>query len=169
MNKPAIMSKRLYFGQWTDKSLPDAKILWGDPLVSKFICASGIFTEEDIEARLNTEISNRLLHGIQYWPIYEKTSDNIVGCCGFRPYGNDALEFGIHIRSAFWRQGFAFEAASAAISYCITHLNPKKIVAGHNPNNTASAALLKKLGFVFTHFEHYEPTGLMHPTYVFRP
>ena len=160
-----IQSERIYFCKWTENKLNDANYLWGDPNVTKYISASGIFSESQIKSRLAAEIDNQLNYGIQYWPFYEKNSKEIIGCCGFRPYNGDILEFGIHIRSLYWRQGLAFEAGSAAIGYCISHKNPEKIIAGHNPNNLASAAMLKKLGFVFTHNEFYEPTGLMHPTY----
>ena len=166
MQKPLIETQRTYFSLWNEDSLSDANLLWGDPAVSKYISISGIFSEKEILTRLNKEISNQQLYGIQYWPFYEKDSNTIIGCCGFRPYSHNTLEFGIHIRSSFWRQGLAFESATAAIRYCNNNLKPEKIVAGHNLNNIASANLLKKLGFIFTHTEYYEPTGLMHPTYM---
>ena len=40
------------------------------------------------------------------------------------------------------------------------------LFAGHNPKNIASAQLLKKLGFTYTHDEFYPPTGLQHPSYL---
>ena len=36
----------------------------------------------------------------------------------------------------------------------------------HNPGNQASRHLLETLGFRYTHDELYEPTGLMHPSYL---
>ena len=166
MNTPFIQCERIYFCHWNSKNSQDARALWSNPLVSKYISTNGIFTEKEIEYRLNTEINNQLFYGVQYWPFYEKISKKLIGCCGFRPYDDSALEFGVHIISDFWRQGYAVEAATAAIAYCTVHIKPEKIIAGHNPNNMASAALLKKLGFTFTHDEYYEPTGLMHPTYI---
>ena len=47
-----------------------------------------------------------------------------------------------------------------------TKLNVSALFAGHHPNNTSSAHLLKKLGFQFTHSEYYAPTGLYHASYL---
>ena len=40
------------------------------------------------------------------------------------------------------------------------------LFAGHNPKNTASAQLLKRLGFTYKQDEFYPPTGLYHPSYL---
>jgi len=41
-----------------------------------------------------------------------------------------------------------------------------KIYAGHHPDNHASKHILEKLGFTFLDTVFYEPTGLLHPSYV---
>ena len=107
-------------------------------------------------------------HGIQYWPIFLRESGQHVGCCGLRPYDSDkrVLETGFQIRSGFWRQGIATEAARAVIDCAFAELRVSGLFAGHNPRNAPSRALLRKLGFRFTHEEYYEPTGLMHPSYL---
>jgi len=168
MKEHFIKTQRISFGIWEAADLASAKILWQDPKVTKYISASGVFSDEEIQARLNLEIENQNLYNIQYWPFVDNETGELIGCCGFRPYKSEGLEFGTHIRSKFWRKGFGLEAGSAAISYCFENLRPKLIAAGHNPNNTASKELLTKLGFVFSHFEYYAPTGLDHPTYFFK-
>ncbi|MBQ8934866.1 MAG: hypothetical protein IJ049_00465 [Oscillospiraceae bacterium] len=42
---------------------------------------------------------------------------------------------------------------------------PDRLVAGHHPKSTALRHVLRKLGFVYTGDEYYEPTGLYHPSY----
>lgn len=74
-------------------------------------------------------------------------------------------ELGFHLRPAFWSKGLGYEAARAAIDYAFSSLGLKVILAGHNPANKASEALLMKLGFMRTGEQYYEPTGLMHPVY----
>jgi hypothetical protein len=37
---------------------------------------------------------------------------------------------------------------------------------GHHPDNRTSEKILKKLGFEFFGDVFYQPTGLMHPSYV---
>ena len=53
------------------------------------------------------------------------------------------------------------------IKYAFEELGAEKLFAGHNPDNTASSKLLKKLGFHYTGDEYYEPTGLYHPSYIY--
>ena len=160
-----ITTTRIGFSKWTSDDLPLAKQLWGDPEVTRYICASGIFSPEDIAARLAKEIDNDLTYGVQYWPIFELASGELIGCCGLRPYSENIYEIGFHLRPKFWRQGFASEAANAAIDYAFSKLNAKGLFAGHNPNNTGSKRVLGKLGFQYIRDEFYAPTGLYHPSY----
>lgn len=74
-------------------------------------------------------------------------------------------EIGFHIIKERWGQGFGPEAAKAVIAYAFDTLGADELFAGHNPRNTASEKVLRRLGFVYTHDEFYVPTGLMHPSY----
>jgi RimJ/RimL family protein N-acetyltransferase len=162
-----LRSTHLGFRAWHPSDLPLALALWGDPVVTHFITAQG-FTEEDIRRRLQQEIASQEDHGIQYWPIFLLESGAHVGCCGLRPRPGyaDIPELGVHIASRHWRHGYAFEATSCVIDYAFDQLAVRALFAGHNPQNAASAALLSRLGFVHTHDELYEPTGLQHPSYL---
>lgn len=160
-----LTTSRIGFSEWEKDDIQLAEILWGDPDVTKFICASGRFSAEDIASRLDKEIENGITSRVQYWPIFELTSNELIGCCGLRPYKDGKYEIGFHLRPKFWRQGYAKEAAQAAINYAFSVLKADGLFAGHNPNNTASAKVLLKLGFQYVGDEFYEPTGLYHPSY----
>ena len=54
------------------------------------------------------------------------------------------------------------------IGYAFETLHANRLFAGHNPNNTASAGVLKRLGFIYIGDEFYAPTGLYHPSYIRR-
>ena len=160
-----LTTTRIGFSKWTADDLPLAEQLWGDPEVTRYICASGVFSPEDIAARLAKEIDNAQTYGIQYWPIFELASGELIGCCGLRPYNESVFEIGFHLRPKFWRQGFASEAANAAIDYAFSKLHAESLFAGHNPNNIGSKHVLGKLGFQYIRDEFYAPTGLYHPSY----
>lgn len=170
MREYFMETERIAFSVWTEDDKELAKSLWGNPDVAQYICARGVFTNEEIERRLNLEIENYEQYKIQYFPIFERKTSKFVGCCGLRPFEGqtDSLEIGFHLKKEFWRQGLAFEAASAAISYAFDTLHAKELHAGHNPHNVASAAVLKKLGFQYTGDLFYEPTGLNHPSYIIK-
>ena len=163
-----LTTERLYFSVWDENDLLDAIKLWGNPEVTKFIAADGKMTKEQICQRFNKEIEMYKNYNIQYWPIFIKDTYQIIGCCRLRPYDykNKILEMGVHLKQEYWGCGYAKEACSAVIDYAFDTLQVNALFAGHNPKNLASAKLLKKLGFIYTHDEFYPPTGLYHPSYL---
>jgi len=161
---------RIGFSKWAGNDFALAESLWGDPSVSKYICASGKFSVQEIWSRLELEINNERSYRFQYWPIFERHTCAFIGCCGLRPCGKqqDTLELGIHLKKEFWRQGYGTEAASCVIDYAFDELKISALIAGHHPDNTASAKLIRKLGFQYIKDQFYPPTGLIHPSYRLR-
>lgn len=164
-----VQTERIGFSKWSESDFPFAEMLWGNQNVTKYICASGKFSRQEIENRLNQEIANGETQNIEYWPIFEVTTSKFIGCCGLRPYKENEYEMGVHLLPEFWGQGYAFEATTAIIKYAFAKLNAKKLFAGHNPNNVASQKLLNKLGFIYIGDKFYPPTGLYHPSYELEP
>jgi RimJ/RimL family protein N-acetyltransferase len=160
-----LHTQRLGFRPWTSADLDLALGLWGDPAVTRFI--GGPFSTLQVRERLRHEIANLTAYGVQYWPIFLRTDDTHVGCCGLRPYppAPGVYEIGFHLRSAYWGHGFAVEAAQAIIAYAFERLRAAGLFAGHHPAHAASRQVLSQLGFRYTHDEFYAPTGLKHPSY----
>lgn len=88
-----MTTKRIGFSKWNDSDLDFATQLWGDADVTKYICATGIFTKEDIKNRLETELQNDKHFGIQYWPIFELETGELIGCCGIRPFKSETHSY----------------------------------------------------------------------------
>ncbi len=167
MPNESLQSKRLVFGQWTPADSLLAWSLWGDPAVTALI--GGPFSSEQVAARLQGEIENWATSRVQYWPLFERSTGDFVGCCGLRPFRRPVehvLELGFHIREQHSGKGFATEAAQVVIHHAFEVLGVSALFAGHHPNNVASANVLRKLGFRYTHHELYPPTGLEHPSYL---
>jgi RimJ/RimL family protein N-acetyltransferase len=76
------------------------------------------------------------------------------------------FELGFHLVKRCWGKGFATEAALGVLNYGWEKLRLSKVYAGHHPGNRASQRILEKLGFKLVQNVFYEPTGLMHPSYV---
>jgi len=163
-----LTSERLGVGRWTLEEMPLALLLWGDPKVTQFIVARGQLSEDQVRERLAKEIATQEAYGVQYWPVFRLDTSDFVGCCGLRPYRLDEriLELGVHLRALYWGQGYASEIARAVIGYAFGPLGAEALFAGHHPNNHSSRRLLQKLGFQYTHDEHYPATGLQHPSYL---
>ena len=75
---------------------------------------------------------------------------------------------GFHLRPQYWGQGLAVEAARAVIHLASESLEARALFAGQYPDNKASARVLEKLGFEFTHEEIYAPTGRMHRCHILK-
>ena len=161
-----LKTAHLGFRRWSIDDLPLALALWCDFEVTRFV--GGSFSQEAIKDRLDREIISMSAHSVQYWPIFLLSTGEHVGCAGLRPYNpaGQVYELGVHLRPAFWGQGFAVEAGHAIISFAFETLGAKALFAGHHPANSSSRRVLEKLGFRFTHNEFYAPTGLDHPSYL---
>ena len=161
-----MKTARIGFSEWTADDSELARLLWGNKDVTRYISASGEFTPEEIEKRLQKELSNNEQYHMQYWPFLSLDTGELIGCCGLRPRQENIYELGFHLLPAFWGKGYAAEAAKAVIAYAFSDLKAKELFAGHNPYNTASRRVLQKLGFEYTGDEYYAPTGLQHPSYI---
>ena len=159
-----LTTERLGFRAWRADDEALIRAIWGDPEVTRF--SGGPFTDAQVLQRLADEIANLRGHGVQYWPIFRRDDGAHLGCCGLRPreQGPDDFELGFHLRRDAWGQGYALEAARAVVARA-TAYGASSLMAGHHPDNRASASLLGKLGFVYYGDEYYPPTGLIEPCY----
>ena len=151
--KYLLKSERLGFRWWTAEDMPLAQQLWGDLEVTKYF--GGPFSEDEVRKRFKHERARRMVHGFQYWIIELLATGEFVGVCGLRPYrpAEDIIELGFHLLPKFWGQGLATEAARAVIPYAFEKYSPKKLIAGHHPENVNSKKVLGKLGFSYSHDE----------------
>jgi len=161
-----LHTERLGLRLWSPDDFAPAWALWGDPEVTGRI--GGPFSERQVRERLEREIATQEAHGVQYWPVFLRTTGRHIGCCGLRPYNLDASVYalGFHLRLACWGHGYAGEAARAVIDHAFGVLDARSLFAGHHPENDPSRRLLAKLGFRYTHDELYPPTGIEHPSYL---
>jgi RimJ/RimL family protein N-acetyltransferase len=166
-----LTTARLGFRTWREEDVDLAVDLWADPAVTRFLQAEGPPSRETVAERLRREIASQAEHGYQYWPIFLLEDGAHVGCCGLRPRRPEERvhEFGVHLRPAFWGRGLAHEAGVAVRDHAFGPLLARALFAGHHPENRASGAMLRKLGFRHTHDELYPPTGLLHPSYLLTP
>ena len=163
-------TERLAARSWQIEDLPLAVELWGDPAVTALIDSRGQLTKAQVREKLRAEIERERSSGVQYWLLFDHRNGEFVGCGGLRPWaytpGEANFELGFHLVKRCWGKGMATEAAFGALEYAWKRLQLPKVFAGHHPDNRASEKVLKKLGFAFIGKVFYEPTGLMHPSYV---
>ena len=74
-------------------------------------------------------------------------SGTLVGCSGYRAFGDDHAELGYWIGKPYWGCGYATEAATALIKHAFEVDGLAYLTAGHFADNPASARVIEKLGF----------------------
>lgn len=161
-----LKTKRTGFSVWSKEDSLLAKQIWGQPEVTAFISANGLFTDQEIKNRLNQEINHYQDYQVQYFPVFDLNTNDLIGCCGLRRTQEGVYELGYHLRKEYWGQGLATEMAEAIIHYASTQLEINQFAAGHHPLNEGSKKVLSKLGFSYVKDNFYEPTGLNHPSYL---
>ena len=164
-----LTTDKLFLRTWEEKDFGLARSLWGDPDVMTFL--GGPLSDEKVREKMHAEMTCLDKNGVQYWPIFEKHSEEFVGCCGLRPWiytPPEGHELGFHLMKAKWGRGYAFEVAHAVVKYGFRTLNFPMLRAGHHPEHLNSKKILLKLKFQFVDEVFYKPTGLMHPTYELR-
>lgn len=136
-------------------SLEDAGFileLLNDPAWLQFIGDFGVRTLEDARVYLSESILAMYAHlGFGLYLTELKEGAVPIGVCGLikRDFLED-VDIGFAFLPDFRKQGYAYEAAAAVLTYGKETFGLKRIVAITSPKNQASARLLEKLGL---HFE----------------
>lgn len=91
-----------------------------------------------------------LLHGAGWWAVEEKTSGRLVGTVGaFFREDATLIELGWNTYRAFWGQGFAAEAAAAALDHAFDVRREPKVRALIDAGNASSLRVAKRLGLAY--------------------
>jgi RimJ/RimL family protein N-acetyltransferase len=94
-------------------------------------------------------------HGHTFWIVERKADAALLGFCGLKrvnsPGGehlHGEFEVGWRLREDAWGQGFAKEAAVAALDLAFNRFRAPHVVALTVPENTDSQGLMRRLGMV---------------------
>jgi len=84
------------------------------------------------------------------WPVVEKASNSIVAELGFKgePTASGMVEIGYGTMPAYEGKGIMTEAVSAMVQWCKQQPVIQLLMARTEKDNTASARILQKNGFV---------------------
>src|SRR5262245_34077843 len=75
-------------------------------------------------------------------------SGSLIGCTGYRAFGDDHAELGYWIGKPYWGMGYASEAVRVLIAHAFETGGFAYLKAGHFADNPASARIITKFGFV---------------------
>jgi RimJ/RimL family protein N-acetyltransferase len=149
---PTLQTARLTLRRHRLDDFEPATAMWGDAAVTRHV-GGRPFTREEVWARLMRYVGHWALLGYGYWAIEEKATGRFVGEAGFADFKREMEpplempELGWVLASDAQGQGYATEAAGAAVSWGDGFFGPVRIVALIHPENEASIRVARKLGF----------------------
>jgi RimJ/RimL family protein N-acetyltransferase len=150
---PALTTARLTLRGHRLDDFADCVRLWGDPLVTRYISARP-FTEEEVWTRLLRYVGHWALLGFGYWMVRETATDRLIGEVGFAEHRRDMTpsvfgmpEIGWVLTPAAHGQGFATEAARAAIEWGDARFDRARTVCLIHPDNRPSLRVAEKAGY----------------------
>jgi RimJ/RimL family protein N-acetyltransferase len=119
-----------------------------DPEVAKYVLygtpTGGITHAWRVIAMM---IGHWYLRGYGQWAVVEKTNGDVIGRVGlWNPEGWPGIELGWIIRRTRWGNGFATEAASAALNWAWENVTTDHIISIIQPDNVASIRVAEKIG-----------------------
>ncbi|MGE7695727.1 GNAT family N-acetyltransferase [Lysinibacillus sp. NPDC094177] len=125
--------------------------LMNDPSWLQFIGDRGLRTVEDArEYIVNGPIRMYEQFGFCLYLVERNEDRSPVGICGLVKRDSLAnVDIGFAFLPKYWGKGYAYEAASATLTYGIDTLGLNRIVAITTQDNEASAKLLEKIGLKF--------------------
>jgi len=130
------------------------------PALSRVLCDAesmkyypGAFTEEGVLAWISKNISRYANDGFGLWAVIRKSDGAFLGDCGITMQNIDGEilpEAGFHIIAEYCRNGYATEAAVAAIVYVSKKFAIDTFYSYCRAENLQSQRVMRKCGM---HFE----------------
>jgi RimJ/RimL family protein N-acetyltransferase len=146
---PVIETGRLKLRRWRGADVAPNSAMLSDPGTARFIAADGKPVTTDLAGWRNAAVMSGhwALHGFGMFVVEEKSSGKFVGRVGpWFPPGWPGFEVGWGIAREFRGQGYAVEAARAAIDWSFATFELDRIIHCIDQENTASQGVARRLG-----------------------
>ncbi len=111
----------------------------------------GVRTEEEAVAYIRDKVlGSYATHGFGMWLAEQRANGDAVGLAGLvKRDGLDEPDVGYAFVEMAWGQGYAQEAAAGVLRHARQALGLRRLAAITTPENYASMAVLRKIGFAF--------------------
>ncbi len=155
-----IPTARLRLRRWVPADRAAFAAHNADPDVRRFFAS--VLTRAESDAQADTIAEHFAAHGFGSWAIEVPGVAPFVGFAGLRHVTFDAaftpaIEIGWRLGRAYWGQGYATEAAAAALADGFGR-GLREVVAFAVPGNIASRRVMEKIGM------RHDPAGTFdHP------
>ena len=132
--------------EMVDADLDDLAAIGGDPEVVSWLGSEPLDRAESWR-RMAYQVGHWRLRGFGHWALERRDTGAMIGHAGlYRPEGWPGTEIGWTLARAHWGNGYATEAARAAIEWGWRELDVNRIVSVIVADNERSTAVARRLG-----------------------
>jgi ribosomal-protein-alanine N-acetyltransferase len=122
--------------------------IFADPAV---MASFGVppFQREQMDGWVQRNLRHQAQYGYGLFAVILLANGLLIGDCGLEHLeiaGSDETELGYDLRSAFWNQGLATEAACAVRDFAFVELKLPRLISLIRPGNGASQRVAEKIG-----------------------
>jgi len=149
MTKPAVLNtQRLLLRQWRPEDYPLFAAMNADPVVMEFLPGCLSRSQSDaMSDRIRALIEQQ---GWGLWALESLSTGGFIGFTGLHIPGYElpftpCVEIGWRLDRNSWGQGYATEAATAALDFAFEQLHMDEIVSFTAIKNLRSQAVMKRL------------------------
>lgn len=152
MGHVVIETERLRLREWSADDVADFTPIAQDPEVVRFITGGTPVPAEQVVDQIARLIALQELCGWTRWALELRDHpagepEGVVGFCGPGCTFAPEIEVGWWVHRALWGRGLATEAAEAAVRYSFEVIGFDRLVCCVHPDNAASLAVARKVGF----------------------
>ncbi len=142
---PRLETSRLVLRGWRESDLEAEAAVSADPEVMRYL--GGTIDRAESWRRMASHAGHWLLRGFGTWVVVPKGEQVPVGRVGlWSPEGWPGVEVGWRLAAHAWGQGYATEAARAAIEWGWNALSVVQLISLIHPDNERSMRVAARLG-----------------------
>ena len=154
-----IETERLVLRPFRADDAEDYRTMMTDPEATQYI-GPGQWPRHAVDRFFDRLVHTRDLRGYGLRAVAERDGGTVVGHCGITPLDAARVELCYGFARSAWGKGYATEAARAALDHARDILGLRRVHGLVYPQNTASAAVLLKVGFAAVGREEHFDTLL---------
>jgi RimJ/RimL family protein N-acetyltransferase len=143
---PRLETERLHMRPWQAADFDAFAAIMADTDVVRYLTGTPL-SRADAWRSLAASIGQWYLRGYGTWAVERKADRMLIGRVGIiHPEGWPGVEVGWTLGKPYWGQGYASEAAMAAIDYAFITLPLERVISIIHPENLASQKVAARVG-----------------------
>jgi RimJ/RimL family protein N-acetyltransferase len=127
-------------------------LLFADPEVMRYVGDGSPYSrtpKQHLQA-LERDTKTQAERGFSLFTVLRRTDEQVLGFTGLTPWPeSDEIEVGWRLGREFWGQGYATEAARAALGYGLSMCGLNRVISVGQVDNVASLHIMATIGLKF--------------------